>query len=380
MITKENKFIQLILIILGVFLLSGCNTNQNLSDFECLPTQKSFSYPVDTWTGKPTPTLVSPNYNSWQLQLRDQRLSNPSQVIARGDDQIWMLDQNMMLYTKNDKQLKQYFITRNGEMDTPQTLFLSKDGTLWAMGSRSGIEGPLLSRYNDKTDKFETIIDSGKLLQFDGSGGGEITEDSNNRLWFVLYGYGVYVFDPKNNSAKKILSQDLADGSIIVSIAVDSKDGLWLGTQTKTFGNDLVYYDTKTLILSNLFLRINEEEPIRGLLIDNNNRLWISDYAYWIIGTPLPTEDRMGINLIIRSPVFISQHSPRSDYAWLRPKVLIEDSDGNIWYTSFGLVRFNPKIGEWCKVFDSDALEIGVTEDNQGYFWTVTDGKLYNHN
>jgi hypothetical protein len=360
----------------SILILFGCNLYEK-HRFNCLPIDNFFTYPIDQWTNKPTPTLVSPDINSWVIQSEDPNLGNPPQMITRGKDQIWMLGSKLQLYTKSNQQLKQYFIEWNGEKSIPSFLLLSNDGTLWAFGIQAEKTMPILSRYIDKDDKFEPVIDKQKILLMKGAVRGSFVEDSKKRIWMAIPGKGLFKFT-YNTLLVEVINSDNLDSKIFNgNIVVDSNDDLWLGTHTNDWFNNLFFYDPKNNHTSVLSLGVNEQGVVNGLLIDKEERLWIGDYAYWNIGTPLPTEGQMGLNLIIRSQAFITNHMPFHDYLWLRPEVLFEDSDGNIWYSGYGLTRLNPKTGEWCKIFDDIS---NIAEDNQGIFWVVSKGKLYSHN
>lgn len=366
--------------IIGLVLLSGCGFSQK-EEFGCITTPAgfTFSFPVDQWTEeKPTPTFVPADHTSWVLRYEDQSFGNPSQIIARGSDQIWILNEKLFLFNKKENRVVQYSIEHDGRQGTPQKLFLAKNNTLWAIGALSNDKGPLLSKYNDATDRFENVIDNQGLLSYaDGVLG--LQEGSKGQLWILIHGEGIFTFDPASLVAKEILPQELSDGTVITSLAVDADNNLWLGTSPNDRQDTLLFLDTKTMTMETIPLGINQIYPNNELLVDNLNRLWISDYAFWKIGMPLPTEDRSGLNLIVRSPVFITQRKPYVDYAWLRPKILMQDSDGYIWYTSFGLVKMNPDKGTWCKVLDSDSIATSITEDSEGNFWIVVNGKLYEH-
>jgi ligand-binding sensor domain-containing protein len=232
--------------------------------------------------------------------------------------------------------------------------------------------------YNDDKDLFDPVIDNqGNLLSNDEIIG--IDEDSTGKIWLVISYEGLFVYDPKTNNSRKVLSQTLDNSKEINSVFVDKDDNLWLGTKPDNWVDSLVFYDQKNNQISVLPLGINQQNPITSLLIDKENRLWISDYAYWKIGTEIPTEDYSGLNMIMRSPVFITEHYPMADYSLLRPTLIFEDSYGNIWYSSFGLVKLDPMTGEWCRVLDSDANTIGITQDNEGIYWTVVNGNIYSH-
>lgn len=360
---------------IGFFILSACEPLPK-SKFDCIATsgEITFSYPVDQWTASnPPPALVPAESTGWKFQYTDRLFGNPSQIIARGDEQIWILDENLLMFNKNNNKVTPYTISQGTSEMTPQKLLLTKKNALWVGGELPGGE-TILSKYDDNTGKFDEVFDlssSGGIL--------DLQEGANGTLWLLVYGEGIVSFDPFSALAKEVLSQRSFDEKIISSFVVDANNNLWLATYQKNWQDSILFFDTQSLKLSSLPLGINQISPNTGLLVDNKNRLWISDYAFWKIGTPLPTEDYSGLNMIVRSPVFITQQKPYSDYAWLRPKLLLQDSQENIWYTSFGLVKLDPSTGTWCKVLDSNNFSTSLTEDTDGRFWIVLDGKLYVH-
>lgn len=374
----QRKLCTKLLLFFPIILLIGC-ASEPRHDFECMPVEQVFSYPVDQWTpSKPSPTYASPQKYSWDLQFDEQKIGTPSQLISRGKEQLWMLNSGIFMYNKITKQVKQYPIGWNVAENIPGQLLLAKDGTLWALNWRTKERIPILSRFDDQEDRFISIPDSKNILVTDGALG-NMAEDSRGRLWLSLTDdglEGLYVFDPSNLSVEKIESDVIDANTLNGNIVIDKDDGVWLGTYSESSFNSVYLFDPKTL--ETLILPIGQSISGigGGLLIDSKDRLWIGDFAYWDIGDPFPGEGSNGVQLIIRSPLFISQRMPFKDYYWLRPEVLFEDSDGNIWYSADISVMLNTETNTWCKVFDDSSI---ATEDHEGNFWLISSGKIYKH-
>ena len=361
-------------------LLVNCSGSANGTDsFSCLENKEVFAYPVDQWVDpSEKPTTIPPSATYWEIQYTDPLIGFPDQIIARGEDQIWILGSRLLMYSISERGLAVYSLSRNGASDYPSEMYLAEDGTLWLMGAQQERNGPLLSRFDDFSNTLLPIQDSRSILPTNSFGRGSISEDSQGRLWLLVFGDGVYVYDPFLNEAEKVLDQTMEDGSIIDSMAIDSNDNLWLGTGLTGVFRHVQVFNYQNGKLGVLPLGINEDDIDNSLLVVDD-RLWIGDYAYWTIGNELPKEGYSGLTKLVRSTVFLSQKYPNYNFRWIRPKVLMADSEGNIWYTSYGLVMLNPSTGVWCKVLDSDAIAIGIAQDSQGNYWTAMDNSLYKH-
>lgn len=373
---KKKRSVFVFCFVSALFFLSGCQPASKPS-FDCIPTDTFFSYPIDQWTAdKPTPTLVPPEKNGWVLQSEDPQLASYGQMIARDSDQIWLLGPNLQLYTKSNKQITRYDLEWNGKKGVPYSLFLARDNTLWAVWTLPEETMTILSRYNDTSDRFEPVIDKGRLLVMNSLSGGRMAEDSKGHIWIIIPGTGLFVFDPLSLEAKKIDSSVLDSNLILGSIATDANDDIWLNN-FENFQITAIYrYSPKDNTVTTLFLPENSNNISGSILIDREDRLWIGDYAYWDIGAKIPAEGYSGLHLIVRPTVFITERVPFNDYYWVRAGLLFEDTYGGIWFKGGTLVRLDPETGEWCKVFDAYT---SAAQDNEGVFWAVSDGKIYSH-
>lgn len=359
-----------------LFLVSSCGEVSE-DEFVCLPTNTNFSYPVDQWnSGKPASTPFSPDQYDWVQQSKSQLLGTPRFLLTSGESRLWMLGSKLWLYNTGTNEFKDYEIEWNNIKYQPDSIFMAQDGTIWTVGIQSDGFAPILSRYDEKNDKFVPVIDTKSELVFNGAVAGGMAEDLQGIFWIVLQGKGLYKFDPNNFLAVKIDSINFNANIVNGSIAVDRYGIVWLGTYTEDYHRFLYRYDPEHHIFSNLPLGISADNVVGSLLVDSEDRLWVGDYAFWNTGSPLPKEGSTGVNLLFRSPAFITQQAPFVDYYWARPEILFEDRLGNIWYSGYGLVFLNPKTGDWCKVFDGIS---NAVEDSDGRIWAVSDGNVYYH-
>jgi hypothetical protein len=68
------------------------------------------------------------------------------------------------------------------------------------------------------------------------------------------------------------------------------------------------------------------------------------------------------------------------DYLWVPPSLLMESSDGKLWYNRYmdgqgdGTAWYDPKTGEGCLFADYPSTLI---EDSKQQLWMAAGGKLY---
>lgn len=110
-----------------------------------------------------------------------------------------------------------------------------------------------------------------------------------------------------------------------------------------------------------------------NLYVDRMGRLWVDDRGWLDFSNP----NNPQWHKVVRSPVFLSDAiSPENQYGWSRPYQMFQSSDGAYWFSdaNVGMVRLNPRTGEWCKFTTGDS---SITEDKQGNLWIAVFGKLY---
>jgi hypothetical protein len=359
--------------------ISSCAPRQ-LAMFKCIPPIVTLSFPIDQYKIQASTSSEHPFEKDWAFQLQDPKFGDGSQIIARKSDQIWVLQNYLLMYQPSNKKTTDFSLYWEGNSSIPFKLFLAKKGDLWGIGSKEKGTKPFLYKFNDISNQFQPIMDKDNLLFFEGPISGGVAEDSVGRIWITIQDKGLYVFDPETNIAELKQSSVFLNTKISDEIAVDSQDGIWVERiWLPDYSHVMSYFNQKENKTTILSMPPDPSDP-SNIFIDSESRLWVSDYAFWKIGSSFPSEGYTGWNMIIRSPVFISDQHPLVTHRWFRPKILFEDSHGDIWFSSYGLIRLNTKTGEWCRVISASTYEMDLTEDLNGVYWTIFEGKLYKHN
>lgn len=377
---KNSRFFWALLIA-GLMSVS-CSKDVGNSSDQCIPPVTTFSFPVAS-------TMV-PNFESseifppsdWRLQVSiSPQYAHLRALVNRNGNEIWILvNQEIVKYLPELKTIKSY-TKINGIEAYPTTLFVSSDGTLWGIDHLSsdypGEYLPILSRYNDKKDSFEFIDDIvgeiGKQMSTGFSP--PIIEDQNGLLWMILEdenGSALYSIDPTSLISERHFYSP--DGEIIRSLAITNDGTIWIG------GSQLYKYATTTKDLINKsgslswdkIMPSGEYSNIDYLFVDNDGNLWLDDQGWLDFSDPV----RPVWHKIVRSPLFIYDYnSPESQYGWLRPNFVFQDSNDIYWFTSSaGIVSVNSENGEWCKFTTGKSP---VVEDSDNNLWIVVYGKLY---
>jgi hypothetical protein len=366
-------------ILLVFFFLVSCSNNLNRPAMPCINQPFGISYPYDKFRLDPQERTLIPVDNHWIPEFSEKLniINNP--VIEDDNDHIWLAGPDLYRYQVSTKKMKQYFLEASGEKDSPQTVIMTKDGLLWGVGfSRVGTK-PILSRFNPIKEVFEPIMDRDHILiikEYYVDGG--MIEDSAGNIWISIDDK-IYTYNPKTNVGKEIYDARKESYRLGNSLQIDKNNEVWgLVISSDRYGY-LININPENYEIKFLPIPTEEKAPLTSILIDNESQIWVSDYAYWKIGQDFPIESYEGWNIVFRSPVFITRYAPYNEYKWVRPDPLFEDRDGNLWFSSYGLIKLDKKNGEWCKVVDSTFSSVGFTQSNNGEYWMVKDGQLYRY-
>jgi hypothetical protein len=376
---KSMKTRILITLFILILIITGCKGNEKSIEFKCISVIKNVSYPYDQFRDYSQKPTAFPLDSRWKPVIKKALGINSDPVFENDNDHIWLVDPDLYRYQVSTNKIRQYYVEWNGEKDAPRSITILKNGIVWGIGFSHEGTKPILSRYDQKNDIFLPVIDKDKLLIMEGvNNNGGIVEDSKGRIW-ISTNNEIFVYDPISNISQRIYNGNTEFKRISNIIAIDKNDGIWVMIVSESGNGALLFIDGDNY--TKQFLGIPTEIPFpdSGIIIDRDDQLWVSDYAFWKIGTNLPSEDYMGWNKVIRSSIFITQHKPWKEYQWSRPKPLFEDLAGNIWFTSYGLVKLNKESGEWCRVVDDDSPLLGFAQGPDGSYWMVKDGQLYKY-
>ena len=213
--------------------------------------------------------------------------------------------------------------------------------------------------------------------------------DSQNTLWVMSYGNGVYRFDPAKETFKHYPHN--SDDSTTIShprtlCAVEDEQGqIWIGTE-----DGLNRFDPETETFTRYYSVPGDERSlpnsdVRNLYVDKEGALWIATGFVYFAATEgglshYDAEDDSFTNFVV--------HDPEVDDKPVSYPVrgLLEDSQGNFWVgNSRGLYKMNRENGTFSYMdVDGDgpfapgsqdrpiAPVYDIHEDAKGNIWVGT--------
>lgn len=187
--------------------------------------------------------------------------------------------------------------------------------------------------------------------------------------------YGLCIYNREKDSFSRLVHTDSVTGSLshnnIIAITIDSKDRIWIGTQS---GLDL--FDPSERSFKHFDFYRNKF--VAGIAEDTNGILWIYGGKDLVRFDPNRNEARS----------FVFSEHPGIDDPYCLQGLITADKQGNLWIGNKleGLTIFNPETGrisifnEKNSAFSSDLVSaILCTEDNT--IWVGTDGDgLFRYN
>jgi len=360
----------------------------------CISPVVRLAYPIGVPRGGSAQSSVSiPPPGPWQEITNLPAEGRIWSMALHNDHEIWLtlgaFDQ-ILKYDTNSKEWEKYNAINEGKISLDY-LFVSPDQTLW--GTRENFNNkvgdPWLSKYNDKTGKFEFVKDQKGLLAY-----GKYTPDSfppnivfdqTGNLWMLARQQGYHP------SVVSLISLDPI--SLIAEIHYLSITDPAAQLRALTVAPDGSIWTIQTYKQQRLLQYVQETHEVRSfrsfpelrfedfgnenlgnsnfLFFDHSSHLWVDDRGWFEFTDIGPIW-----NQIIRSPVFITDQGLDDNiYTWSRPYAMYQSSDGTYWFQSDrGMVRLNPQSAEWC-LFTNDSSPI--VEDSQHNLWMVAFGKLY---
>jgi streptogramin lyase len=380
---KQNKL--RFTLILVIWILGACAKAPESQSNECIQPPVAYEFPVGA-TAIPGHEFRSQEIlppKDWLAESDLPETGRFTESLIARENEIWVLifDNNLVARYNTKAHTWKSYTTIENIKAVPETLFLSRDGTVWGLGVVPlnlldyGKDYPLLSRYDEAKDQFEFVKDQTDILH--GSltiaNPPNVEEDSSGRLWMMFRGVNynkLFSFDPKTMRAESY--SDALQGPF----AIDANDMIWMMR-----GEQLIRFDPSTDVIEPFDSSIGVYDGLANeninytifLYYDKEKHLWIDDRG-WV---DLSGEGRPLWHTIVRSPVFIDDYaSPENQYYWSRPYALYESSNGWYWFTAMGIVRLDPVKGDWC-LFTTGTSP--VVEDDQHNIWIVVSNKLYKY-
>lgn len=245
------------------------------------------------------------------------------------------------------------------------SIFQDNAGLMW-LGTYAGLNkwNPTTSFFNHNIPHTKTDLDHTNVIDF--------SQNSRGELHVATFGGGVAVLDANGNWQSISVENGLPNNQI-VSLLVDDKDGLWVGTFTEG-----LWYRAEPDAQWRQFKHDPNDEtslPANGItdiLQDSSGNMWVSTFSG---GISKQTENG-----------FVSILRTNQDEPGLSSKNIfqvIEDQDGFIWLASHnGLNMVDPADFSVQQFLSEPSQPNGlhteltwsIFEDSSGNFWIATQG------
>lgn len=380
----------------------------NKSEFSeydsCIKSFDSFAYNYP----RNSEEMIEP-LSPWRSITELPEAKNPiprSQVVlgrSTGDrTEIWIRAQGYPLLSPSTDTLQEFwvFLPDSNQWETVSTivegsnsnvnvgkLFTSSDGSIWGQNILSArvssyVDTPLLSKFNEKTRKFQFVSDSVEFpLKIPGSvslitNGVAIFLAKDDTFWFFVFDDGIYRFIPSSGLTERYA--ELPDIEVIR--VVETPGGEFFLTGITGLG-----YERRSNIIYKYFPSSNQLIAMHppfdswpefsGIVLDANGILWLDSIGYISPGNKW--------NLLLPDIKYYLENIDKMAPIWSPPTILMESNDGRLWYINFsdstfkyeGLAWFNPSTNKGCQ-FTNIATNIIQFSDSM---WLVANGKLFSY-
>ncbi|MFS8120515.1 MAG: hypothetical protein ACMG55_18815 [Microcoleus sp.] len=194
--------------------------------------------------------------------------------------------------------------------------------------------------------------------------------DNDGAIWFFPPSRAIYRYDPSVGKINEVAQLP----NLVVSYvaANETKTIFFTGYSPATgpLSERLFSFDTKLYEANEIVYRL-EPWPLLGsnLKFDRSGRLWFGGLG-WM------ESDEKWMQLI-RQPIFVlyGQSQDPLSPRWRNPFLLLESSDGRLWFTSEnGNAWLDLEKEKWCWF---TTYQSNIVEDSDHNLWMVADGKLY---
>lgn len=277
----------------------------------------------------------------------------------------------------------------------PGDLFLTDDGTVWSrtqwhtQSESVDIEtASVLGIFNEDTRRFETagvpieIPVSQETEYYYGQAvlpWPEIIIDERNNFWIFVSFDGIYHYDPVTQAVERVVNLS----NIPINEAALATDGSIYLSKPNEFTNT-----TRTLftLTQGMLLHFkpgsdnietitipDEAWPVfSGMHVDRNGRLWLGSIGYRDLNETW--------HLIHSNTEKFFDNA--GDPSWATPRLILESSDGRLWYTRYsdgggeGTAWYDPEVNDGCLILGHSST---IIEDSKQQLWMVANGTLYRY-
>ncbi len=247
---------------------------------------------------------------------------------------------------------------------------------------------PLFSIYNESEHRFEFydigLKYSGDTIRLGWVGmiprDGVIVANSDDMIWFYHQQDGLFSYDVLN---AKLLHHQISLDDIVQRIAITPDGNVLLSQERKgspwtLTPGEFIFYEPDNKQYHEIPVPRLRWPDYGKLLYTESGDLWIGIHGY------LSIEGDWHLKNPSRYRYTNLGASPQS-YNWSHPKLLIESSNGFLWYSAYsgdalgvhGAAWYDPETGagSW---FTTEAGEI--IEDSSNVLWMIANSRIYKFN
>ncbi len=411
--TKTVKCVIFILYILSLALYScarqeikkvspiGITESTPIYSESCIPPIDEFVYSNKPDQSKPTPgnDLVVPPLSPWKLDTplpKGRELGNYIQLIRNinGYTEIWLegptetisgeTKYEFLIYRTDIEKWKIISAEIENSGVSVGRLFIAKDSSLWGQTGSSTFDiwhlkdKSALSKYNEENQRFEFVNTAQAILADKNEKTSFpywsiLLQDTNGIFWILVHKDAIYSFDPVSHQTKRhvdipeslILEAEISPSGDIYYIEDWHKLAYPISSVTEM---PLYKFSPQTGKTERVHIDLEPWPLFSNIKFDRNGRLWLDG-----IGFREPNGEWYELQ---RSPVFVTNKIESSvDNRWKPPLILMESSDGRIWFrSSNGTVWLDLEQRKWCWF---TTYQSNIVEDSDHNLWMIADGKLY---
>ncbi|MEW6085939.1 MAG: hypothetical protein AB1607_15210 [Chloroflexota bacterium] len=402
---KVNQFNLLFIVLLVVTACASKPTTTAIST-ECIGSFQDFAYTIPE-NGLPYLTSETLPPEPWQFEeVLPSSNTNGSPLISAvattrsidGYVEIWINRQPYgSTYEIVDAENYQYLIYRDDtnkwDVVSAQVedsgvfvdkLFVDRDGSIWGRNvwddSSAITSKPILSRYNDKTKKFvfDNSVQNIPALWKDSDPSTvdipfwtDVLLDADGEFWLFAHTDAIYNYNPDTQAVKRyveitdfrIKQVVLAPNGTIYFRRYDDYN-----TAFSLQEGQLFQFLPETKKIESLDIPSKRWPSFGNILVDRQGRLWL-DTVGW-------REPDGTWNMIYPNPwLYFWKMEWEEDYRWATPHVILENSDGRIWYEAEkGMAWLDPTTMQGCWFTTHQS---SLVEDSDRNLWMIADGRLY---
>ncbi len=368
----------------------------------CIPPLKTFVYKTrnEETMQRPGKDLIILPQSPWQIEaelpLSDGAKGGDSEVIQtrliNGHTEIWtglVSSGEIPSYTEG---FSVYYPDTNVWKEIPAQigddskvyvskllLFVAKDGSLWGVNfwnarQNSLKDYPLLSKYNEKTERFEFDqytkgIPAGWYSDGFSFVDDKILLDANGIFWFLVPKDAIYSYNPSTHEVKR--RAEISDHEVWYgTIAPDGKIYYVIVAPPPQKG--LFYFDPETDDVKGIDLTysVYDTSYLPNVFSDHSGNLWLGGLGWMDANTKVWYR-------LHPSPIFIGRSSEDPTISWQDPSIFMESSDKRLWFRSNnGLAWLDLQKEQWCWF---TTYQSNIVEDQEHNLWMIADGKLYKY-